>query len=125
MVENPYLIRRLFGDEYLDAVYAEEEQQTREGNEGIPNMASNDKRSYSEEKEEWVKLPSKKPRQAQKKPDGTTAKPLPTCQKCGKILTPVYSRGPLRTGKRGFLKEGWACPDKKCDYIIKEFVELE
>jgi len=26
VVENPYLIRRLFGDEYLDAVYAEEEQ---------------------------------------------------------------------------------------------------
>ena len=114
MVENPYLIRRLFGDEYLDAVYAEEEQQTREGNEGIPNMASNDKRSYSEEKEEWVKLPSKKPRQAQKKPNGTTAIPKPTCLECSKIMRRFYIRE--EGGARAYKGAGWYCP--KCHYLI-------
>ena len=28
-------------------------------------------------------------------------------------------------GKRLYIGAGWACPSPTCDYIIKDFVELE
>jgi len=55
-----------------------------------------------------------KPRQAQKKPDGTTAIPKPTCPKCSKIMRRFYTRE--EAGARAYKGAGWYCP--KCKYQI-------
>jgi len=66
----------------------------------------------------------KKKRQGQKKADGTTAKAKPVCPVCGEYLKRNYTRE-LVDGKQRFVKGGWTCPSKTCDYIIKDMVELE
>lgn len=63
-------------------------------------------------------------RQGQTKPDGTKATPKPLCPKCGKIMVRAYTRGNAER-KRAYIGSGWMCPSKTCDYIIKDFVELE
>jgi hypothetical protein len=70
-------------------------------------------------------------RKGQKKPDGTTATPTPTCPKCearkGESIDLIrtYSRGVNAHGRRTFIPDGWRCPDKSCDFIMKDFVEIE
>lgn len=61
-----------------------------------------------------------KPRQAQKKPDGTTAIPKPSCKnhtnpETGEIEPVIMDRLYIQkkkasTGKRGLIKWGWGCP---------------
>ena len=51
-----------------------------------------------------------KPRQGQKKPDGTTAIPKPLCENCGVILERLYVQKIKPSGKRGLIKWGWGCP---------------
>lgn len=63
-------------------------------------------------------------RQGQIKPNGEKATPKPTCPKCGKILVRVSFRGDKSRG-RAYIPAGWMCPSSTCDYIIKDFVELE
>lgn len=53
---------------------------------------------------------------------GATPKLL--CPKCGEYLKRNYTRE-LVEGKQQFVKSGWTCPNVSCDYIIKDFVELE
>jgi hypothetical protein len=65
-----------------------------------------------------------KRRQGQKKPDGRTAKPKPLCPKCGEYLKRCYTRGNVN-GKRLYIESGFMCPSVTCDYIIKDYVELE
>ena len=65
-----------------------------------------------------------KRRQGQKKADGTTAEPKPICPKCGEITVRVSKRGNAAQ-KRAYIGAGWMCPSKTCDYITKDFVELE
>jgi len=61
----------------------------------------------------------KKRRQGQ---GGATPKEI--CPKCGEYLKRNYIRE-LVNGKQQFVKSGWTCPSSTCDYIIKDFVELE
>ena len=63
-------------------------------------------------------------RQGQTKPDGKKAVPKPICPKCGEICVRVSFRGDKNQG-RAYIPAGWMCPSKTCDYIIKDFVELE
>jgi hypothetical protein len=70
-------------------------------------------------------MTEKKRRQGQKKPDGRTATPKPICPKCDEYLQRCYTRGILKTGKRGFIESGWMCPSSTCDYVIKDLVILE
>lgn len=65
-----------------------------------------------------------KRRQGQKKADGKTAIPKPICPKCDGYLQRTYVRGMLKTGKRGFIEHGWACPSSTCDYTIKDYVDV-
>ena len=60
-----------------------------------------------------------KPRQAQKKKDGTTFNPKPTCKKHINpntnemepvIMERLYTQKKKPSGKRGFIKWGWGCP---------------
>ena len=67
---------------------------------------------------------ARKRRQGQKKPDGTRATPKPTCPKCGEITVRVSFRGD-QSKKRAYIPAGWMCPSSTCDYIIKDFVEIE
>jgi hypothetical protein len=50
--------------------------------------------------------------------------PRPLCPKCGEYLKRSYTRGTVN-GKRCFVESGWTCPEINCDYIVKDFVELE
>jgi hypothetical protein len=61
----------------------------------------------------------KKKRQGQR-----GAKPKPLCPKCGEYLKRNYTRGNV-DGKRLYIESGWTCPSSTCDYIVKDFVELE
>ena len=65
-----------------------------------------------------------KRRQGQKKADGTIATPKPICKKCGEMMARTYTRGNAER-KRAYIGMGWSCPSNTCDYIIKDFVELE
>jgi hypothetical protein len=69
-------------------------------------------------------MTEKKRRQGQKKPDGTRATPKPVCPKCGEITVRVSFRGD-QSKKRAYIPTGWMCPSSTCDYIIKDFVEIE
>lgn len=53
-----------------------------------------------------------KPRQGQKRPNGTTSTPKPLCQKCPEpvILERLYVQKKKESGKRGLIKWGWGCP---------------
>jgi hypothetical protein len=61
----------------------------------------------------------KKRRQGQR---GATPKPI--CPKCGEYMKRCYTRS-NEENKRAYVGMGWACPIPSCDYIIKDFVELE
>lgn len=65
-----------------------------------------------------------KPRQAQKKPDGTTATPKPSCKNHEEpvIMERLYTQKKKPSGKRGFIKWGWGCSE--CDYAIKDKTEV-
>lgn len=65
-----------------------------------------------------------KRRQGQIKADGTKATPKPLCPKCGEIMVRVSFRGD-QSRKRAYIPVGWMCPSSTCDYIVKDFVELE
>lgn len=67
---------------------------------------------------------AEKHRQGQTKPDGTKAIPKAKCPKCSKIMVRVSYRGGKSQG-RAYIPVGWMCPSKTCDYIIKDFVEIE
>jgi hypothetical protein len=69
-------------------------------------------------------MTEKKRRQGQTKPDGTKATPKPVCPKCGEITVRVSFRGD-QSKKRAYIPVGWMCPLSTCDYIIKDFVEIE
>ena len=56
-----------------------------------------------------------KPRQGQKKQDGTTATPKPLCENKDLhedpvILERLYVQKMKPSGKRGLIKWGWGCP---------------
>jgi hypothetical protein len=69
-------------------------------------------------------MAEKKRRQAQKKPDGRTAIPKPICPKCDQYLKRCYTRS-NEENKRAYVGMGWSCPVPSCDYIVKDFVEME
>jgi hypothetical protein len=50
--------------------------------------------------------------------------PKPVCPKGDEILKRCYTRS-NEENKRAYVGIGWACPYASCDYIVKEFVELE
>jgi hypothetical protein len=52
------------------------------------------------------------------------AKPKEICPKCGEYLQSCYIRGSLEE-KRNMKKIGLCCPSSTCDYIIKDYIELE
>lgn len=64
-------------------------------------------------------MAEKKRRQGQR-----GAKPKDICPKCGEYLQSCYIRGPIEV-KRKNVKVGLCCPSETCDYIIKDFVEME
>lgn len=66
----------------------------------------------------------KKRRQGQTKTDGTKSTPKNICPQCGEYLKRSYTREMVE-GKQRFVKSGWACPSPACDYIIKDFLEIE
>lgn len=61
-----------------------------------------------------------KRRQGREKPDGTFSVPRKLCPKCSEYLKTVYIQE-----KRKNVRFGLGCPSKTCDYIVKDFVELE
>lgn len=65
-----------------------------------------------------------KRRQGQKKQNGRIAIPKPICPKCGEMMVRIYTRGNAER-KRAYVPAGWACPSINCDYIMKDWVELE
>jgi hypothetical protein len=65
-----------------------------------------------------------KRRQAQKKANGKIAVPKEICLKCGAYLQSCYIHT-SEAGKRTIKRIGLVCPNVSCDYIIKDFVELE
>jgi hypothetical protein len=69
-------------------------------------------------------MAEKKRRQGQTKPDGTKATPKPVCPKCGEITVRISFRGD-QSKKRAYIPAGWMCPSSTCDYVVKEFVEIE
>jgi hypothetical protein len=64
-------------------------------------------------------MTEKKRRQGQR---GATPKPI--CPKCGEYLKRAYTRE-LVNGKQQYVKSGWSCPSSTCDYMAKDFVELD
>ncbi len=69
-------------------------------------------------------MAEKKRRQGQIKPDGKQAVSKPVCPKCGEITVRAYTRGNAER-KRAYIGSGWMCPSSTCDYIVKDYVELE
>ena len=69
-------------------------------------------------------MTEKKRRQGQIKPNGKKAVPKPICQKCGEIMVRVSFRGDKSQG-RAYISAGWMCPSSTCDYIAKDFIEIE
>jgi hypothetical protein len=65
-----------------------------------------------------------KRRQGQKRPDGKNSIPKPICPKCDQYLQRFYVRG-IKNDKRQFIETGWSCPNLSCDYVSKDFVQLE
>lgn len=61
-----------------------------------------------------------KRRQGQKRPDGTVSTPKMLCPKCSEYLVTAY----IQEHKKN-KRVGLSCPSKKCDYIIKDSVELD
>jgi hypothetical protein len=61
-----------------------------------------------------------KRRQAQKKADGTESVPKELCPKCENYLKTAGGR----EGKT-WKRIGLYCPNPSCDYIIKDYIELE
>jgi hypothetical protein len=53
---------------------------------------------------------------------GATPKPL--CPKCDEYLNRCYTRK-TEGGKRLLIGAGWICPSSTCDYMIKDYIELE
>jgi hypothetical protein len=70
------------------------------------------------------KMTEKKRRQGQIKPGSKQAVPKPVCPKCGEIMVRAYIRGNIESN-RAYIGSGWMCPSSTCEYIIKDFVELE
>jgi ssDNA-binding Zn-finger/Zn-ribbon topoisomerase 1 len=56
--------------------------------------------------------------------NGKRAVPKEVCPKCDTIMQRFYKRSGKDT-KRAFISIGWYCPNPTCDYLIKDFVELE
>jgi hypothetical protein len=52
------------------------------------------------------------------------AKPKDICPKCGEYLQSCYIRGSVEE-KRNMKKIGLCCPSINCDYIVKDFVNIE
>jgi hypothetical protein len=52
------------------------------------------------------------------------AKPKEICPKCSEYLQSCYIRGSKEEG-RNMKKVGLCCPSSTCDYIVKDFTELE
>jgi hypothetical protein len=52
------------------------------------------------------------------------ATPKPICPKCNEYMKRSYTREKA-DGKWQYVASGWSCPSATCDYIIKDFVELE
>jgi hypothetical protein len=52
------------------------------------------------------------------------ATPKPICPKCGEYTRRMYIHE-TNNGKRLYAGAGWMCPSPTCDYIIKDWVELE
>ncbi len=52
------------------------------------------------------------------------ATPKEICPKCGEYLQKCYKRVSAN-GKQMFKDVGLICPSHTCDYIIKDFVQLE
>jgi len=65
-----------------------------------------------------------KRRQGQMKPNGREAVPKPLCPVCDVYLKRIYARG-HKNGSAQFIVAGWMCPSATCDYIVKDYVELE
>ena len=59
-------------------------------------------------------------RQAQKKPDGTTAKAKPICHIHNTIMIRLYHRGDLKKGTPGYPSWGWGCPVENCLYVVRD-----
>jgi ssDNA-binding Zn-finger/Zn-ribbon topoisomerase 1 len=53
---------------------------------------------------------------------GAIAKTI--CPKCGEYLQSCYIRG-SKEENRNMKRTGVCCPSPSCDYILKDFVELE
>jgi len=70
-------------------------------------------------------------RKGQKTGANKKAVPKPTCPTCEKLgkgridLIRTYYRGRNADGEKTFIPDGWRCPDKSCDFIMKDFVEIE
>lgn len=52
------------------------------------------------------------------------AAPKPICPKHDEYLKRIYTRERI-DGKWHYIPYGWTCPSSSCDYIVKDFVELE
>jgi hypothetical protein len=63
-------------------------------------------------------------RQGQLKANGKKAVSKPVCPKCDEIMNRTYKRS-NEANKRAYVGIGWYCPNPTCDYIIKDFEELE
>ena len=63
-------------------------------------------------------MAEKKRRQVQR---GATTKS--TCPKCGKYMRRCYVHE--STGARSYIGACWICSTSTCDYVIKDFVELD
>jgi hypothetical protein len=52
------------------------------------------------------------------------SEPKPICPKCNEYLKRIYIR--TRKGSKWTnVPYGWTCTVSSCDYIIKDFVEIE
>ena len=52
------------------------------------------------------------------------ANPKPICPKCNEYMKRCYTRS-NEEKKRAYVGIGWSCPNPTCDYIQKDWVELE
>lgn len=65
-------------------------------------------------------MTEKKRRQGQIRKDGKIATPKEICPKCGEYLKTAWM-----LENRKYKRVGLTCPNTTCEYIVKDFVELE